>query len=128
MKANKKRKSKSPTAQEVSEQATPKTAPTISKDQRIAVLKQCQKKIVDLIEGFEMKALPVLLFLSEVLDSEHRPDELVVRTPFGNSTYCHADDAVGEICNWLSAELYQCWNKVDEYRMWASGPNAKLED
>ena len=128
MKANKKRKPKPPTAQEVSAQATPKTAPTLSKDQRIDLLERSNEEIVDLVQGFEMKALPVLLLLREVLEDEDGPNDLVLHRPRGGITYGHAGDAVGEICDWLATELYECWNKIDASHMRISRPNPKFQD
>ena len=128
MKADKKRKPKSAKAQEVIEQATPKTAPTLSKDQRIDLLERSCEEIVDLVQGFEMKALPVLLLLREVLEDEDGPNDLVLRTPRGGITYGHVGDAVGEICDWLATELHECWNKIDASRMGVYRPNPKFQD
>jgi len=128
MKANLKRNPKAPMAQEVREQAIPKTAPTLSKDQRIDLLQQSHGEIVDLVEGFEIKAIPVLLLLREVLEDEGGPKDLFLRTQREGLPYAHASDAVGEICDWLATELHECWNKVDASRMAVSKPNPKFQD
>jgi hypothetical protein len=101
---------------------------TLTKDEQIDLLRKACEESVSLIGDFNLKAVPVLLFLREGLQDEDGGTVLVLHTRDGDIEYCQTGQAVGEICNWLATELHECWNKIDASRMGIPRPNPKFQD
>lgn len=86
---------------------------TLSKDELIDLLEQTRKECVHLSGDALNQPLPVLLFLEQALDQDE-PMDLVVHLKDRDVNYSHDGAAVAQILRWISADLFEAWNKIDK--------------
>ena len=126
MKANKKRKPKPPTAQEVSEQANPQpTQNTGTIEARKAALfnrlEEAYEETVQSTGDAIGKTITVLMFIKLALRQDKALESLVLHTKDGDIPYCNAGHGIEEILEWLCTELHDCWNDVDSTNVGLTG-------